>query len=62
MGDYHHVVLAFITSKVPDDLLETDLLIASDANCGFAGFVNPPFASTDDNNEPHYPPGIGAVV
>ena len=30
MGDYHHVVLAFITSKVPDDLLETDLLIASD--------------------------------
>lgn len=28
-GQYRHVVLAFITSKVPDDLLETDILIAS---------------------------------
>ena len=28
MGQYRHVVLAFITSKVPQDLLETDVLIA----------------------------------
>ena len=31
MGHYRHVVLAFITSRVPEELLETDLLIASDA-------------------------------
>ena len=30
IGQYRHVVLAFITSKVPEDLLETDILIASD--------------------------------
>ena len=30
IGRYRHVVLAFITSKVPEDLLETDILIATD--------------------------------
>ncbi|MBS1249151.1 MAG: hypothetical protein MAG431_00724 [Chloroflexi bacterium] len=30
IGQYRHVVLAFITSKVPENLLETDMLIASD--------------------------------
>jgi mRNA interferase MazF len=30
IGQYRHVVLAFITSKVPKDLLETDILIESD--------------------------------
>ena len=30
IGQYRHVVLAFITSKVPEELLETDILIASD--------------------------------
>lgn len=30
IGQYRHVVLAFITSKVPEELLETDVLIASD--------------------------------
>lgn len=31
IGNHQHVVLAFITSKVPDSLLETDLLITSDS-------------------------------
>ena len=31
IGQYRHVVLAFITSKVPEELLETDILLASDA-------------------------------
>lgn len=31
IGQFRHVVLAFITSKVPEELLETDILIASDA-------------------------------
>ena len=30
IGQYRHVVLAFITSRVPEELLETDILIASD--------------------------------
>jgi len=30
IGQYRHVVLAFITSKVPEELLETDILISSD--------------------------------
>lgn len=30
IGQYRHVVLAFITSKVPTEMLETDILIASD--------------------------------
>lgn len=30
IGQYRHVVLAFITSKVPEDMLETDVVIASD--------------------------------
>lgn len=31
IGQYRHVVLAFITSKVPEELLETDLLIESES-------------------------------
>ena len=27
VGPHHHVVLAFITSRVPDQLLETDLVL-----------------------------------
>jgi mRNA interferase MazF len=27
VGNYRHVVLAFITSKIPPDLLETDLVV-----------------------------------
>ena len=30
IGQYRHVVLAFITSKVPEDMFETDILIALD--------------------------------
>ncbi len=30
IGQYKHVVLAFISSKVPADLLESDVLIATD--------------------------------
>lgn len=30
IGQYRHIVLAFITSRVPEELLETDILIASD--------------------------------
>ena len=30
IGKYRHVVLAFITSKVPKEILETDVLIAVD--------------------------------
>jgi mRNA interferase MazF len=30
IGPYRHVLLAFITSRVPKKLLETDILIASD--------------------------------
>jgi mRNA interferase MazF len=30
IGQYQHVVLAFITSKVPEEPLETDILITSD--------------------------------
>jgi len=29
-GQYQHVVLAFITSKLPKELLETDVVMASD--------------------------------
>ena len=31
IGQYRQVVLAFITSKFPTELLETDILIASDS-------------------------------
>ncbi|MEA3351624.1 MAG: type II toxin-antitoxin system PemK/MazF family toxin [Chloroflexota bacterium] len=30
IGQYRHVVLAFITSNIPTEMLETDFLIASD--------------------------------
>lgn len=30
IGEYQHVVLAFITSKIPDDLLESDFVIDSE--------------------------------
>ena len=29
IGQFRHVVLAFITSKIPEELLETDILIAA---------------------------------
>ena len=29
LGSHHHVVLAFITSKIPNDLLETDVVLDS---------------------------------
>lgn len=29
IGPYHHVILAFISSRIPDDLLDSDLLIDS---------------------------------
>ncbi len=29
VGTHHHVVLAFITSKIPNDLLETDVVLDS---------------------------------
>jgi len=31
IGEYRHVVLAFITSRIPDDVLESDLLFISDS-------------------------------
>lgn len=38
IGEHEHVVVAFITSKIPADLLETDLVIGSDhaefSSCG----------------------------
>ncbi len=30
IGQHRHVVLAFITSKIPEELLETDILMATD--------------------------------
>ena len=30
IGPYHHVILAFITSRVPEDTLETDLVMWDD--------------------------------
>ncbi|MFH1634739.1 MAG: type II toxin-antitoxin system PemK/MazF family toxin [Chloroflexota bacterium] len=30
IGQYRHVVLAFITSKIPEELLDSDILIATD--------------------------------
>lgn len=27
IGKYHHIIIAFITSKIPDDLIESDLII-----------------------------------
>jgi mRNA interferase MazF len=27
IGSHHHVVLAFITSRIPDEILETDIVI-----------------------------------
>ncbi len=30
VGPYQHVVLAFITSRTPEDLLETDVLLTSE--------------------------------
>ena len=27
IGEYHHIIIAFITSKIPDDLIESDLII-----------------------------------
>ncbi|MGB5158041.1 type II toxin-antitoxin system PemK/MazF family toxin [Desulfobacterium sp. N47] len=32
IGQYRHVVIAFITSRIPDELLDTDILIASELN------------------------------
>jgi len=32
LGKYRHIVLAFITSKIPSELQETDLLIMSDSD------------------------------
>ncbi|MBU4492474.1 MAG: type II toxin-antitoxin system PemK/MazF family toxin [Euryarchaeota archaeon] len=29
IGSHHHVVLAFITSRIPNDLLETDVVLDS---------------------------------
>jgi mRNA interferase MazF len=29
IGSHHHVVLAFITSRIPDEILETDIVIDS---------------------------------
>ncbi len=31
LGSHHHVVLAFITSKIPNDLLETDVVLDSNS-------------------------------
>ncbi|MEA3336336.1 MAG: type II toxin-antitoxin system PemK/MazF family toxin [Chloroflexota bacterium] len=30
IGQYRHVVLAFITSRIPEEILATDILIATD--------------------------------
>lgn len=30
VGEYRHVVLAFVTSRVPDELLETDVVLTPD--------------------------------
>ena len=27
IGEYNHIIIAFITSKIPDDLIESDLII-----------------------------------
>ena len=38
IGPYHHVVLAFITSQIPQNLLETDLVLdASQPDFALAG-------------------------
>ena len=29
IGSHHHVILAFITSRIPDEILETDIVIDS---------------------------------
>lgn len=35
IGKYHHVVVAFITSRIPDELLQTDIVL----NCENADFI-----------------------
>ena len=32
IGEYRHVVLAFITSKIPDNLLDSDFVIDADSD------------------------------
>ncbi|MGR3219632.1 MAG: type II toxin-antitoxin system PemK/MazF family toxin [Candidatus Anammoxibacter sp.] len=27
VGKYHHIVVAFITSRIPDDILQTDIVL-----------------------------------
>ena len=31
IGKYNHIIIAFITSKIPDDLIESDLIITKNS-------------------------------
>ncbi len=31
IGKFHHIIIAFISSKMPDDLIESDLIIEKDS-------------------------------
>lgn len=31
IGNYQHIIIAFITSKIPDDLIESDLIITKNS-------------------------------
>ena len=31
IGNYHHIIIAFITSKLPDDLIESDIIITKNS-------------------------------
>ena len=35
IGDYNHIIIAFISSKVPTELLESDLIIKKDSDNSF---------------------------
>jgi len=60
IGPYNHVILAFITSRIPDTLLETDIIIEStDPDfflAGYKGFIHPSTASSDDHFKIHASP------
>ncbi len=40
IGKYDHVVIAFISSKIPDEILETDILIKAMLHTGNLLFVH----------------------
>ncbi|MBW4426341.1 MAG: type II toxin-antitoxin system PemK/MazF family toxin [Nostoc desertorum CM1-VF14] len=42
VGSYKHVILAFITSKIPSDLIETDIVLDTNHPDFAAGGLNKP--------------------